>query len=238
MRVRRSLTIVIEVALACLTLMTLVSCSRTAPATPYRTFATPEDAVKALVEAAKAGALEDVVAIFGPDGQELADSSDPATARRNRDVFVVAAAERWQLVDDGKRAQGARHRQRGMAVSGSARPKVAERLAVRHGRGKRGSARPPNRPQRAGGHPDLPHLRRRTADLCRTRGHDGQRAGVYAKTFRSDPGRENGLFWPAGRGQRRSPLGDLVATCRRREPAGWLTMARSRHPSMATTSKS
>ena len=27
----------------------------------------------------------------------------------------------------------------------------------------------------------------------------------------SDPGRENGLYWPAKRGEKRSPLGDLVA---------------------------
>ena len=47
--------------------------------------------------------------------------------------------------------------------------------------------------------------------LYAERGHDGQPAGLYARTFRSDPGRENGLFWPAGRGQTRSPLGDLVA---------------------------
>src|SRR5262249_36618955 len=26
-----------------------------------------------------------------------------------------------------------------------------------------------------------------------------------------DPGKENGLYWPTGRGQKRSPLGDLVA---------------------------
>src|SRR5206468_2959858 len=42
-------------------------------------------------------------------------------------------------------------------------------------------------------------------------GHDGKPPGLYAMTFRSDPGKENGLYWPAARGQRRSPLGDLVA---------------------------
>jgi hypothetical protein len=43
------------------------------------------------------------------------------------------------------------------------------------------------------------------------RGHDGQPAKLYAKTFRSDEGRQNGLYWPAAHGQKRSPLGDLVA---------------------------
>ena len=67
--------------------------------------------------------------------------------------------------------------------------------------------------------------------ICRTyvaaqqlyaeKGHDGQPAGLYARTFRSDAGRENGLFWPAGRGQKRSPLGDLVAHGRGGRPADW-----------------
>ena len=42
-------------------------------------------------------------------------------------------------------------------------------------------------------------------------GHDGKPAGLYATKFRSDPGKENGLYWPAAQGQKRSPLGDLVA---------------------------
>ena len=42
-------------------------------------------------------------------------------------------------------------------------------------------------------------------------GHDGNPAGVYATKFASDPGKENGLDWPAKTGQKRSPLGDLVA---------------------------
>ena len=42
-------------------------------------------------------------------------------------------------------------------------------------------------------------------------GHDGKPAGVHAIKFQSDPGKENGLYWPTARGQQRSPLGDLVA---------------------------
>ncbi len=42
-------------------------------------------------------------------------------------------------------------------------------------------------------------------------GHDGKPAGLFATTFRSDPGKQNGLYWPAAHGQPRSPFGDLVA---------------------------
>jgi len=41
--------------------------------------------------------------------------------------------------------------------------------------------------------------------------HDGKPAGIHATKFQSDPGKENGLYWPAAHGQKRSPLGDLVA---------------------------
>jgi hypothetical protein len=43
-------------------------------------------------------------------------------------------------------------------------------------------------------------------------GHDGRRAGLYATMFRSDPGKQNGLYWPEAKGVKRSPLGDLVAS--------------------------
>ena len=42
-------------------------------------------------------------------------------------------------------------------------------------------------------------------------GHDGKPAGVHATKFQSDPGKQNGLYWPTARGEKRSPLGDLVA---------------------------
>ena len=209
MKRQRSTTTVALMALTGVTLMTLVSCTRTAPAPSYRSFATPEDAVRALVDAVKAGALEDVVAIFGPDGKELADSSDPATARRNRDVFMVAAAEAWQLVDEGN--------ERKVLVVGNERwpfpvplTKSASGWRFDTAAGKEEVL------DRRIGRNELAVIR-----ICRTyvaaqrlyaeRGHDGQPSGLYARTFWSDPGRENGLFWPAGRGQKRSPLGDLVA---------------------------
>ena len=47
--------------------------------------------------------------------------------------------------------------------------------------------------------------------LYARRGHDSQPAGLYATAFRSDQGRQNGLYWPAARGEQRSPLGDLIA---------------------------
>jgi len=67
----------------------------------YRTFATPEDAVRALSDTVKAGNMEELLAIFGPEGRELVSSSDPATGRRNREVFLAAMAEGWRLEPRG-----------------------------------------------------------------------------------------------------------------------------------------
>ncbi len=99
MRFRPSFLNLARTATTGAALAVLVSCTRTDPPPAARTFDAPESAVRALVEAAKAKNLDDVVAIFGPDGRSLVDSSDPATARRNRQVFAVAVAERWQLAD-------------------------------------------------------------------------------------------------------------------------------------------
>src|SRR5262249_33386936 len=65
-----------------------------------RTFSSAEDAAKSLVDTVRNGDLGGLIALFGQDGKDLLDTSDPATARMNRDVFTAAAAEQWHLVDD------------------------------------------------------------------------------------------------------------------------------------------
>src|ERR1700760_1101874 len=71
----------------------------TAQGQAQRTFAKPEDAVRALIDATKAGSLDGLRGVFGPDSEELISSSDAATAQANREVFNVAVAEGWRLVD-------------------------------------------------------------------------------------------------------------------------------------------
>jgi hypothetical protein len=194
----------------CATLVGLTACTRTPSSAPQRHFTTPDDAVKALIEAAKAGAVDDIVAIFGPDGKELADSSDPTTARRHRDVFSVAAAEKWQVADEGNGRMV-------LVVGNEGWPFPVPLVKDAGGWRFDTAAGKEEVLDRRIGRNELAVIR-----ICRTyvaaqqlyaeKGHDGQPAGLYARTFGSDPGRENGLFWPSGRGERRSPLGDLVAT--------------------------
>jgi hypothetical protein len=189
-----------------LALITSLSCRA---GNAQQTFATPEEAVKQLVDVARKGSLDDLMKILGPEAQPLVESSDPAIARQHRQVFVVAAREGWRLEDSGanRRTLIVGHEswpfpvtlvQDGNRWRFDTASGVEEVIARRVGRN------------------ELAVIR-----ACRTYvfaqrlyardGHDGKPAGLYATVFRSDAGKHNGLYWPAVRGERRSPLGDLVA---------------------------
>lgn len=183
---------------------TLAGCSPK-PAQPV--FATPEAAVRELIDTVKNGKLDDLVALFGPEGRDLATSSDAATGRNNREVFLVAAAEGWRLVDKGPTA-------RELVIGNEDWPFPIP--LVNDSKGWRFDT--------AAGKEEV--LARRIGrnelsviNVCRTYvnaqrayasgRHDGRPAGAYARKMASDPGMQNGLYWPAKRGERRSPLGDL-----------------------------
>jgi hypothetical protein len=203
----RRLVIVPAAAIVCVALGAFASCSRAEEPPPHRAFQSPEDAVKALNDAVAKENIAEVTAIFGPDSRELIDSSDPEIARKNRQVFTVAMAEGWRLVDenDGK-----------TLVIGNEQWPFPVPL-VNDTRGWRFDT--------AAGKEEV--LARRIGrnelkaiQICETYtaaqrvyaqdGHDGKPAGLYARVFRSDAGKQNGLYWPTGRGQKRSPLGELM----------------------------
>jgi hypothetical protein len=172
-------------------------------------FAAPEDAVHDLNARVKAGNLDALLELFGPEGRELVSSSDPATARRNQEVFLAAMAEQWRLEDRGPDA-------RELIVGNEDWPFPIP--LVRDAQGWKFDA--------AAGKEEV--LARRIGrneltviDVCRAyvaaqhayakSGHDKKPAGLYARKFNSDAGTQNGLYWPSKRGEPRSPLGDLVA---------------------------
>jgi hypothetical protein len=175
----------------------------------HRSFAAPHDAVQALIATVKAGNFDELLAIFGPDGQQLVASSDPATGRRNREVFSVAVAEKWQLVDDGPNRKT-------LVIGNEEWPFPVPIVKDASGWRFDTAAGKEEIIARRIGRNELAAI-----DTCRAYvtaqqryaadGHDGRPAGSYAKTFNSDSGKENGLYWPVARGQKRSPLGELVA---------------------------
>jgi hypothetical protein len=180
-----------------------------AQAPQHRTFGSPEDAVKALVETVKAGNLDQLLAFFGQDGKDLIASSDPATARQNRQVFTVAVGEQWHLEDAGPGRKT-------LVIGNEDWPFPVPLVKGSGGWGFDTAAGKEEVIARRIGRNELETIETTRAYVTAQRryaqlGHDGKPAGMYATTFQSDPGKENGLYWPTAKGQKRSPLGDLVA---------------------------
>jgi hypothetical protein len=191
-----------------------------------RTFATPEEAVGVLTDAVKAGDLKALLALFGPDAQDMVDTSDSATGRQNREVFLAAMAEGWRLVDAGTARKELVLGNEGWPFpvplvkgaggwsfdAAAGREEILNRRIGRNELAVIGILRTFATAQR----------------VYAATGHDGRSAGLYARRFRSDPGKHNGLYWPAGRGEQRSPLGDLVAQA---EAEGYTPGQGGREPS-------
>src|SRR5262249_52585119 len=149
-----------------------------------RTFATPDDAVKALIDATKGGKLDDLKAIFGPDVQRIVDSSDAATARRNQQIFTAAAAERWRLEDDGQRKT--------LVIGNEEWPFPVPLVKDPNGWRFDTAAGTEEVLSRRIGRNELAAIRAcetfvAAQKLYAAHAHDSKPAGLYATTFHSDP---------------------------------------------------
>lgn len=174
-----------------------------------KTFATPEDAVKALADTVKAGNLDAVVAIFGAEGKALIDSSEPAIARQNQQVFTVAFAEKWHLEDAGADRKT-------LVIGNEDWPFPVPIVKAADGWRFDTAAGKEEILSRRIGRNELMAIEAARAYVTAQKryaeqGHDGKPAGIHAAKFRSDAGKQDGLYWPTTRGQKPSPLGDLVA---------------------------
>jgi hypothetical protein len=190
-------------------LITAPMFSGPAAAQAARQFASPEEAVQALVTAVKAGHVADLLVILGSEARELIESSDPAAARQNRKVFTVAVREQWHLENAAPDRKTlvignenwpfpvplVKEQNRWRFDTAAGKEEVIARRIGRNELAAIATAR------------TYVTAQRRYAEQA----HDGNPAGVHATKFASDPGKQNGLYWPAKTGQKRSPLGDLVA---------------------------
>jgi hypothetical protein len=196
-------------ALVALLLGVMLAAPRLARAQGATAFPTPEEAVRALANAAKAANLDDVLTLFGPEGRELVSSSDAADARRNRDVFVVAMAEGWKLVD-----RGADRKE--LVLGNEAWPFPVPLVKTAKGWSFDTAAGKEEVVHRRIGRNELAAIRIASTYVDAQRAyarkaHDGKPEGRYARRIASEPGTQNGLYWVAGPGELPSPLGPLVA---------------------------
>lgn len=211
---------------ACALLVAAFHVTTGAQADRPRTFATPEEAVRALVDAAKQANLDLMLAIFGPDGRELASTSDPATARMNLKVFAVAAKEQMRLDDDGPNRKI-------LVIGNEDWPFPVPLVKAADGWRFDTAAGKDEILARRIGRNELAVIQTCRAYVTAQKRyaqqeHDGKPAGVYAMSFASEPGKQNGLYWPAARGQKLSPLGETVAQAAEGRP---VNAAGSRQPS-------
>ncbi|BCS34948.1 hypothetical protein TBR22_A41740 [Luteitalea sp. TBR-22] len=180
-----------------------------AGAQPPRAFPTPEEAVAALAVAARADDITPLLGLLGGAGRDLAASSDAATARQNRDVFLAAMAEGWRLerpADDRRELVVGREAwpfpvpivKTGAGWVFDAEAGKEEVLTRRIGRNELAAIR-------------IVHAYVTAQRAYARRGHDGRPAGLYARRVASSRGMQDGLYWPAAPGQPRSPLGELAA---------------------------
>jgi len=175
-----------------------------------KTFASPDDAGKGLLEAAKSGDQNAVLAIFGPDSKPIIYSGDAVQDKATAEAFGAAYQQmhRWRKMPDEAQVLliGAdnfafpiplKKNASGQWFFDTAAGKD-EILARRIGRDELA-----------------------VIDVCGaladaqaeyfSEAHQGGSAKQYALKFISDSGTQNGLYWESPEGQPRSPLGPRVA---------------------------
>jgi hypothetical protein len=181
----------------------------TITAAAQQCFNSAEQAVDALVAAARAGDRDKVVAILGPGSRELASSGDTVEDAQTRQDFISAYDEKHGLANerDGTATLevGANDwpfpipvvRKDGTWGFDTAAGRE-EILARRIGRNEGAVIKACLAYYDA---------QNEYADINR----DSRGMAVYAQRIVSSPGKKDGLYWPAAGNEQQSPLGEAVA---------------------------
>jgi hypothetical protein len=178
-----------------------------------KTFASPEEAVKTLIDAAKAGNQEELMAIFGPSAKELLSSGDPVEDKATRERFVKAYDAKNALIREGDAKAVL---QIGTEDWPFPIPLVKKNQQWSFDT-KKGKEELINR--RIGKN-ELSTIQTCLAYVDAQREYaakdrDGDGLFEYAQKFVSTPGTKDGLYWEAKPGEEESPLGDFAARATR-----------------------
>jgi len=174
-----------------------------------KTFATPEDAVRALAKANKTGNTNSLLAVFGPDAAKVVSSGDPVADKRGREVFTVA-------YEEGSRLEAESPDKEILYIGNEDWPFPIP-LVKTAGQWRFDTAAGANEIlYRRIGRNELSTIHVCLAVVEAQKeyasvGHDGKPAGLFAARFHSEPGKHNGLYWKVNEGEPLSPLGDLTA---------------------------
>jgi hypothetical protein len=81
-------------------LVLAVALLQAAPRESQRTFATPQEAIQAIIDAAEHNDAAALLQLFGPDGKDILESGDPAQDKDSRAEFARSAHEKLQIDQD------------------------------------------------------------------------------------------------------------------------------------------
>jgi hypothetical protein len=174
-----------------------------------KTYASPEEAVKDLMGAAKAGDSKALLAILGPEAKPILSSGDAVADREGRERFVKSYEEASKLEKSGD----------AKVVLNTGKdnwpfpiPLVKEAAGWRFDT-QEGKEEVLNR--RIGRNElSVMQVVQAYVDAQREyylRNPQNDKLLQYAQKFASAQGKRDGLFWPAKAGEQPSPLGPLVS---------------------------
>ncbi len=180
-----------------------------ANAADQKTFATPDEAVQALVKASKDGNQEEMLAVFGDQGKDLVYSGDPVQDKARMQRFVKSYETKHVLV---RKDANTRILQVGANDWPMPIPIVND-----GGKWKFDTAAGMQELLfRRIGHNELGAIAACRGFIDAQKdyaavGHDGLPTGIYAQRLMSEPGKQNGLYWETKEGEPASPAGPFLA---------------------------
>lgn len=174
-----------------------------------KVFPTAHAAVTALVNAARSNDVSTLLEILGPEGKELISSGDEIADKNGRARFVQAYEKQHKLV-------ATRAGTFVLEVGASDWPLAIPVVKQEGGWVFDTAAGKEEELFRRIGANELAAIR-----VCRAviqaqreysqKGHDENPPGVFARRIRSQPGKENGLYWEPKEDESISPAGPLLA---------------------------
>jgi hypothetical protein len=197
--------ILFGIALAVVVIMTFSVASFAA--VKQKTFSSAEEAVTALVTAARNNDDKEVSAIFGADAKDLLFSGDKVADKQRRENWIAKYDEQNKLVPEGNSMV--------LVIGKNNWPfpiPVAKKGDTWFFDTKKGKEEVLNRRI---GENELFTIQTCLAIVDAQREYamkdrDGDNLHEYAEKFASDPGKKNGLYWETKEGAEPSPLGELL----------------------------
>jgi hypothetical protein len=171
------------------------------------TFASPEEAVRAMVEALNSNDLKALEAIFGPGSQDLITSGDPVADKSGREQFLKLYDEKNRLEQTADKAV--------LSVGNEDWPfpiPMVKKDAFWRFDTEEGSeeilARRIGRNELSVIQICLAYVDAQREYALKDRNGDGFLE--YAQKFASESGKKDGLYWKVKEGDEQSPLGPLI----------------------------